>query len=100
MYDRAEELFLSLADSGREPALALSHLVRIYEIQHEWQQAADAHKRLRTVGVPEQPAAIAHFYCEMAEAAIAEQDYRARDRAPRQRDAGTARFRAQRDPAR
>ena len=75
LYDRAEELFLSLAESGREPALALSHLVRIYEIQHEWQQAADAHKRLRSVGVPEQPAAIAHFYCEMAEAAIAVQDY-------------------------
>jgi lipopolysaccharide assembly protein B len=42
LYDRAEELFLTLAESGREPALALSHLVRIYEIQHEWQQAADA----------------------------------------------------------
>ncbi len=75
LYDRAEELFLTLADSGREPAQALSHLVRIYEIQHEWQQAANAHKRLRQVGVPEQPSAIAHFYCEMAEAAIAEKDY-------------------------
>jgi lipopolysaccharide assembly protein B len=75
LYDRAEELFLQLAESGREPALALSHLVRIYEIQHEWQQAANAHKRLRQVGVPEQPAAIAHFYCEMAETAIANQDY-------------------------
>ncbi len=75
LYDRAEELFLKLAESGREPAQALSHLVRIYEIQHEWQQAANAHKRLRQVGVPEQPAAIAHFYCEMAEAAIAEHAY-------------------------
>ena len=75
LYDRAEELFQQLAENGREPALALSHLVRIYEIQHEWQQAANAHKRLRQVGVPEQPSAIAHFYCEMAETAIAAQDY-------------------------
>ncbi|HEX9206628.1 MAG TPA: tetratricopeptide repeat protein [Steroidobacteraceae bacterium] len=75
LYDRAEKLFQDLADQGSDPALALQHLVRIYEIQHEWQQAAAAHERLRAVGVPEQPAAIAHYYCEMAEAAIAEHDY-------------------------
>jgi lipopolysaccharide biosynthesis regulator YciM len=75
LYDRAEELFKQLADTGREPAIALQHLVRIYEIQHEWPQAAVAHERLRKVGVPDQPAAIAHYYCEMAEAAIAAQDY-------------------------
>jgi lipopolysaccharide assembly protein B len=75
LYDRAEKLFLELADSGREPAAALQHLIRIYEIQHEWPQAAAAHERLRAVGVPDQPTAIAHYYCEMAEGAIAEQDY-------------------------
>ena len=75
LYDRAEQLFLQLADGGRDPALALQHLVRIYEIQHEWAQAAAAHGRLRGVGVPEQPSAVAHYHCELAEAAIAEQDY-------------------------
>jgi lipopolysaccharide biosynthesis regulator YciM len=75
LYDRAEKLFLELADRGRDPAQALTHLVRIYEIQHEWQQAAATHERLRAVGVPEQPAAISHYYCEMAEAAVAEQDF-------------------------
>jgi lipopolysaccharide biosynthesis regulator YciM len=75
LYDRAEKLFTELADSGRDPAQALSHLVRIYELQHDWAQAAAAHERLRAVGVPEQPAAIAHYYCELAEAAMAEQDY-------------------------
>ncbi|HET7202348.1 MAG TPA: tetratricopeptide repeat protein [Steroidobacteraceae bacterium] len=77
LFDRAEKLFLELADGGREPALALQHLVRIYEIQHEWAQAAAAHERLRTVGVPEQPAAIAHYYCEMAEAEIARAEFEA-----------------------
>jgi lipopolysaccharide biosynthesis regulator YciM len=75
LYDRAEQLFQDLADRGKESAQALQHLIRIYEIQHEWPQAARAHERLRAVGVPEQPAAIAHYYCEMAEAAIAELDY-------------------------
>jgi lipopolysaccharide assembly protein B len=74
LYDRAEKLFLQLAEGGREPAVALSHLVRIHELQHDWAQAAAMHERLRAVGVPEQPGAIAHYWCELAEAAIAEGD--------------------------
>ena len=75
LFDRAETLFEQLAKDGRDPALALQHLVRIYEVQHEWEHAAAAHERLRAVGVPEQPAAIAHYHCEMAEAAITEGNY-------------------------
>jgi lipopolysaccharide assembly protein B len=75
LYDRAEKLFMQLAESGRDPAVALAHLVRIHELQHDWPQAAAAHEKLRAIGVPEQPVAIAHYYCEMAEAAIAERDF-------------------------
>jgi lipopolysaccharide biosynthesis regulator YciM len=75
LYDRAEQLFQQLAEAGQEPAQALQYLVRIYEIQHEWAQAAAAHERLRKVGEPEQPGAIAHYYCELAEGAIAEREY-------------------------
>jgi lipopolysaccharide biosynthesis regulator YciM len=75
LYDRAEELFQKLATSGREPAVALAYLVRIYEIQRDWPQAAVTHERLRKVGVPEQPGAIAHYYCELAEVALAERDF-------------------------
>jgi lipopolysaccharide biosynthesis regulator YciM len=74
LYDHAEKLFLQLADSGREPAVALTYLVRISELQHDWAQAAAMHERLRAVGLPEQPGAISHYYCEMAEAAIAQRD--------------------------
>ena len=74
LYDRAEKLFLQLADDGLEPAVALAHLVRIHELQHDWVQAAAMHERLRAVGVPEQPGAIAHYWCELAEAAIAQRD--------------------------
>lgn len=72
LYDRAEKLFLKLADTGPEPAVALAHLVRIHELQHDWPQAVAAFERLRSVGVPEQTIAIAHYHCEMAEGAIAE----------------------------
>jgi lipopolysaccharide biosynthesis regulator YciM len=75
LYDRAEELFLQLAENGREPAVALVHLVRISELQHDWPQAVAMHERLRTIGVPAQAVAIAHYYCEMAEAAIARRDF-------------------------
>ena len=80
LYDRAEKLLLQLADDGPDPAGALAHLARIHELQHDWAQAAAAHERLRAVGVPEQPVAIAHYHCELAEAAIAEHDFaRARE---------------------
>ena len=75
LYDRAEKLLLQLADTGLEPAVALAHLVRIQELQHDWPQAAAMYERLRAIGVPEQPVAIAHYYCELAEAAIAEHDF-------------------------
>ena len=75
LYDRAESMFQELADSAKDPVVALSHLVRIYEIQHDWKQAAAAHEQLCKVGVPEQPVAIAHYYCELAEAALAERDF-------------------------
>ena len=74
LYDRAERLFLQLADSGLEPAVALGHLVRIHELQHDWEQAAAMHQRLRAVGIPEQPGAVAHYWCELAESAIERRD--------------------------
>jgi lipopolysaccharide biosynthesis regulator YciM len=74
LYDRAEKLFLQLAEDGLEPGVALTHLVRINELQHDWAQAAAMHERLRAIGVPDQPSAIAHYWCELAEAAIAQRD--------------------------
>ena len=75
LYDRAEKIFQELADGAKDPGVALSHLVRLYEMQHDWQQAAATHEKLRTVGVPGQPIAIAHYYCELAEAAIVDGNF-------------------------
>jgi competence protein ComEA len=49
---------IRLDKAGSTPAVALAHLVRILELQHDWPRAAAA-----------------HYYCEMAEAAIAECDF-------------------------
>jgi lipopolysaccharide biosynthesis regulator YciM len=72
LYDRAEKIFQELADGASEPGVALAHLVRLYEMQHDWQQAAATHEKLSAIGVPEQTIAIAHYYCELAEVAIAD----------------------------
>ncbi len=75
LYDRAEKIFQQLSTSGREPAAALAYLVRIHELQHDWPQAVATYERLRAIDVPEQPVAIAHYYCELADTAIAEKDF-------------------------
>jgi len=74
LFDRAEEIFHEMADTGKEPSVALTHLVRIYEIQHDWKQAAAAQHRLGALGSAGQPGAIAHYYCELAEEAMLEKD--------------------------
>lgn len=75
LYDRAEKIFKELADRAQEPGVALTHLVRLYEMQHDWLLAAQTHEKLSALGAPEQPLAVSHYYCELAEAAIAARDF-------------------------
>jgi len=73
LYDRAERLFEELKDSETHAALALERLVYIYERESEWRKAIDTEHRLaRLTGKPS--VQVAHYYCELAEAAIAEND--------------------------
>lgn len=69
LFDRAEHLFRQLAvgDDGRVPALR--YLLRIYEQQRDWEQAIAIHNQLVALASPEQPTAIAHYHCELAEQA-------------------------------
>lgn len=75
LFDRAERLFLQLADGGGRHVHALRYLLRIYEQQRDWEQAIAAHKRLVAVASPEQPTAIAHYHCELAEQMRAKGDF-------------------------
>jgi lipopolysaccharide biosynthesis regulator YciM len=72
LYDRAEQLFSALAVDGRDAATALAYLVRIYERQRDWNLAAETHLRLQAVGGSQLAGSIAHYYCELAEAALEE----------------------------
>jgi len=79
LFDRAEALFLKLCDSAEYRVKALRRLVRIYEVTREWERAiqvqADLDRALKGQSRPAAPGAqVAHYYCELAEQALEEQD--------------------------
>jgi lipopolysaccharide biosynthesis regulator YciM len=69
LFDRAERSFRQLAEADARRVPALRYLLRIYEQQRDWDQAIAVHKELATLASPEQPTAIAHYHCELAEQA-------------------------------
>ena len=75
LYDRAEKLLLQLAEGGTYRIASLKDLSAIYEIERDWERAIAIHRDLARIGRPEQPSAIAHYYCELAELARAKGDH-------------------------
>lgn len=76
LYDRAEELFLSLRQSRYDQA-ALRHLLEIYIKEREWSQAITMATELeRSSGVSYRKE-VAQFYCELANNAMISQDWQA-----------------------
>jgi lipopolysaccharide biosynthesis regulator YciM len=74
LLDRSEQLFQRLTTSPTHRVAALRSLTRIYEQQRDWQQAISAHRQLAACGGDVQPTAAAHYLCELAEAALAQDD--------------------------
>ena len=73
--DRAENLFLELKESEIYRPLAINGLCRIYEQEKEWQKAINVlrlHKRHLRSQVSTQ---VSHYYCELAELAVKEQNF-------------------------
>jgi lipopolysaccharide biosynthesis regulator YciM len=77
LLDRAENVFARLAQGSRYQVEALEQLCRIYELEHEWQKAIDAGQKLEVLSGRSLELEIAHYYCELAEQAIANKDYTA-----------------------
>lgn len=75
LLDRAENLFVRLAQGSRYQVQALESLCGIYEQEREWEKAIDAGQRLEVLGGRSLALQIAHYYCELAEAAAATNDY-------------------------
>jgi len=69
LFDRAEVSFRQLAETETRRVAALRYLLRIYEQQRDWDHAIAIHNRLTALASPEQPTAIAHYHCELAEQA-------------------------------
>jgi len=73
--DRAENLFKELMSSDAYRALAIDGLCQIYQQEKEWQQAINVlrkHKRKQRNDYAKQ---VAHFYCELAESALINEDF-------------------------
>jgi len=77
LLDRAEDLFSKLAQGSRYQVQALEKLCGIYEQEREWEKAVDAGQRLEVLGGRSLALQIAHYYCELAEAAASAKDYAA-----------------------
>ena len=77
LLDRAEKLFVRLAQGSRYQVQALESLCRIYEQEKEWEKAIDVGQQLEALGGRSLALQIAHYYCELAEAAAAGNDYSA-----------------------
>ncbi len=77
LLDRAEKIFSRLADGSRYQVEAFEQLCRIYEQEREWQKAIDASQQLETLSGKSLELEIAHYYCELAEQAVSDNDYMA-----------------------
>mgnify|MGYP003643566973 CR=1 FL=1 len=77
LLDRAEKLFVRLAQGSRYQVQALEALCGIYEQEREWEKAIDAGQRLEVLGGRSLALQIAHYHCELAEAAAEKNDFAA-----------------------
>jgi lipopolysaccharide biosynthesis regulator YciM len=75
LLDRAEKLFVRLAQGSRFQVQALESLGGIYELERDWEKAIDAGQRLEVLGGRSLALQIAHYHCELAEAAALKNDY-------------------------
>ena len=91
LLDRAEKLFVRLAEGSRYQVQALESLCRIYEQEKEWERAINAGQRLEQLGGRSLALQIAHYYCELAEASAAGNDYPAARRFVKKAQAGRPR---------
>jgi lipopolysaccharide biosynthesis regulator YciM len=91
LLDRAEKLFSRLSQGSRYQVEALQNLTRIYEQEKEWEKAIEAGQQLEVLGGRSLALQIAHYYCELAEAAAAGNDYAAARQYVKQAQAGRPR---------
>ena len=71
LFDRAENLFLELAEIRAHSELALRMLLHIYQQEKEWEKSISVVRKLARASGRNLNSMIAHFYCELAELDVA-----------------------------
>ncbi len=74
VYDRAESQFLALEALGPLPLTVLKSLVQIYEMERDWQKAIRYALQLERQGGKRLAEVVAHYYAELAEQALRQED--------------------------
>ena len=75
LLDRAENLFIELAELPEHSEPALRHLLQIYEQEKDWEKCISVSQKLARVSTRPMSRVIAQYNCELAEAAIIEGAY-------------------------
>jgi lipopolysaccharide biosynthesis regulator YciM len=70
LLDRAESLFQELANDPQYGEKCRRQLLEIYQQEKEWENAIAVAQRLPSAGGSRLEPLIAHYYCELAEAAL------------------------------
>ena len=74
LFDRAENLFLELLDTGMYQPQALRHLVDIYQQEQDWAKALEYCGRLEAATGQNLSTARAHYLCEQAQVHLDRQE--------------------------
>lgn len=74
LLDRAEVLFSELVEIEAHTPEALYALTDIYQQEQDWQEAIRSAKRYQNVSERQMNVPISHYYCELADLALAQED--------------------------
>ena len=77
LFDRAENLFLELAEIRAHSELALKLLLHIYQQEKEWEKAIAVTRKLSRESGKNMDETIAQFHCELADQEYARKNYSA-----------------------
>ena len=70
LFDRAENLFSELYETGKLQVKALQNLKEIYQQEKVWDRCLQVVKKLETYTHKSYSDEIAHYYCELADVAL------------------------------
>jgi lipopolysaccharide assembly protein B len=74
LFDRAENLFVELTEMRLFNEPAYLNLLEIYQQEKDWQRCLEVAAKINTLRDPSLDNAVAHFYCELAEIQLRQQN--------------------------